>query len=64
MKMEFIINGITQNLTKFYHALQPLDADVFAEVSELVTNPANGKYEALKTRILYEFQERREAFKS
>ncbi|XP_039313514.1 uncharacterized protein LOC120359582 [Solenopsis invicta] len=61
MEAQFATNGITQDLTKYSHALQSFDADVISEVSELVTNPpANGKYEALKTRILAEFQDSEE----
>ncbi|XP_012235002.1 uncharacterized protein [Linepithema humile] len=61
MEAQFATNGITQDLTKFYHALQALDASVLAEVSELITNPPeNNKYEVLKTRILNEFQDSEE----
>lgn len=57
MEAQFATSGITQDLTKFYHAVQALDATVLSEVSELITNPpAYGKYDALKTRILTEFQ--------
>lgn len=57
MEVQFATNGITQDLTKFYHAVQALDASVLSEVSELITNPPNdGKYETLKTKILSEFQ--------
>jgi len=61
MEAQFATNGITQDITKYYHALQALDASVLAEVSELVINPPeSGKYEALKARILSEFQESEE----
>ena len=61
MEAQFATNSITQDLTKFYHAVQALDASVLAEVSELITNPPdNNKYEALKTRILNEFQDSEE----
>lgn len=61
MEAQFATSGITQDLTKFYHAVQALDASVLAEVSELITNPPeNGKYDALKTRILTEFQDSEE----
>lgn len=39
MEAQFATRGITRDLTKFYHAVQALDASVLAEVSELVTNP-------------------------
>ncbi|XP_025997160.1 uncharacterized protein LOC105201603 [Solenopsis invicta] len=34
MEAQFATNGITQDLTKYYHALQSLDADVISEDSE------------------------------
>ncbi|XP_018358555.1 PREDICTED: uncharacterized protein LOC108758226 [Trachymyrmex cornetzi] len=61
METQFATNGNTQDLTKFHHALQALDADVLAEVSELLTNPPEfNKYEALKSCILREFQDSEE----
>ncbi|XP_036148370.1 uncharacterized protein LOC118647459 [Monomorium pharaonis] len=61
MKAQFATSGITQDLTKFYHAVQALDATVLHEVSDIVTNPpTDNKYETLKTRILTEFQDSEE----
>lgn len=61
MEAQFTTNAIIQDLTKFYHALQALDADILAEVSELVTNPpASNKYKVLKACILREFQDSEE----
>lgn len=58
MEAQFATNGITQDLTKFYHAVQALDAAVLSQVSDIITNsPENGKYEALKAKILREFQD-------
>lgn len=61
MEAQFATSGITQDLTKFYHAVQTLDALVLSEVSELITNPLEaGKYDALKARILAVFQDSEE----
>ena len=41
-------NKITQDLTKFYHALQALNADILAEISELITNPPASNKQNIK----------------
>jgi len=61
MEAQFAVNGITQDLTKFYHILHFFDTNVLAKISELVTNPTqNTKYEELKTHLLSEFQDSEE----
>jgi len=57
MEAQFACNGITKDLTKYYHALQ---SDV-SEVSELIMNPSQyGKYEALKSRVMSELRDSKE----
>jgi len=47
--------------TTYCHALQALDTDIVAEVSDFTTNPPQyGKYEAFKTRVLHIFQDSEE----
>jgi len=58
---QFLCKGITKNNIKYCHALQTLDTDVVAEVSDFTANPSQyGKYEAFKVRVLHIFQDSKE----
>jgi len=61
MEAQFACNVITKDLTKYYHVLQSLDSDVISEISELIMNPPqHGKYEALKSRVIFKFRDNAE----
>lgn len=61
MEAQFATNGITQDQTKFYHAVQALDSDVLGEVSSVIVDPpTTNKYETLKDKILAEFRDSEE----
>jgi len=61
MEVQFFCKGITKDNIRYCHALQALDSDVVAEVSNFIIDPPQyGKYEALKTRILHEFRDNEE----
>jgi len=61
MEAQFACNGITKDLTKYYHALQSLDSNIVSEVSELNMNPPqHRKYEAMKSLVMSEFRDSEE----
>jgi len=61
IEAQFVCKGITKDNLKYCHALQALDTDIIAEVSNFTANPPQyGKYEAFKTRVLHTFQDSEE----
>ena len=47
---------ITSGLTKFHYLVQALDEDTALRVKDLIVNPPQDGYEALKTRLLQSFK--------
>jgi len=61
IEAQFVCKGITKDNLKYCHALQALDTDIVAEVSDFTANPPQyGKYKAFKTRVLHTFQDSEE----
>jgi len=61
IEAQFACKGIAKDYLKYCHALQALDVDIVAEVSDFTTNPPQyGKYEAFKTRVLHTFRDSEE----
>lgn len=58
----FGIARITTDETKYQYLLSNLDPEVLPFVTDLIQNPpAEGKYDAIKTRILTSFAETKES---
>jgi len=57
MEAQFTSVRITQDATKYQHAVSSLDPDLLFEIKDLIKNPPqSGKYKALKARIMSDFQ--------
>jgi len=56
MEAQFVSAGITQGITKYQYAVSS-DPDILLEIKDLMKNlPQSSKNEALKARIMSEFQ--------
>lgn len=56
IEAQFHVAGITQDTTKYYAVIAPLDVDVLTHISDIVMNPpAENKYTALKKHLISEF---------
>lgn len=56
IEAQFITSNITQDSTKYYHAIASVESDVLAKVSDLVKNPpTTDKYNTLKKRLINQF---------
>jgi len=63
IEAQFVCKGITKDNLKYCHALQALDTDIVAKVSDFTINPPQyGKYKAFKTRVLHTFQDSEEKY--
>lgn len=56
LESQFVINGITQESTKFHYAIAHLDTDCTKEVEEIILQPpATNPYTTLKNAIISQF---------
>lgn len=58
MEAQFQLAGITRDVTKYNHILGTLDQSCLSSVRDLIRNPpAANEYDAIKERIIAEFQQ-------
>ncbi|GBN26059.1 hypothetical protein AVEN_122818-1 [Araneus ventricosus] len=58
LESQFKLSGISIDETKFHTVVAALDSKIPPYISDIVRNsPADGKYDALKTRILRHFSQ-------
>ncbi len=56
VECNFQLAGIVCDLTKYNHVVSAIDTDTLSAVSDILLSPPNeGKYEALKQRLIQEF---------
>ena len=63
---QFVIKGVTNDLTKYSYVTAALDQDTATRVLDILTNPpASNKYQTLKDRLIdtYKLSEREAASK-
>lgn len=54
---QFALANVVRDDTKFYHIVAKIDQSVICHVADLLTNPPEeGKYAAVKTRLISRFQ--------
>lgn len=50
---QFVLGGISNDTTKFYHVITAVDTEILTQVSDIVqTPPVNNKYDTLKRRLV------------
>lgn len=53
LEIQFALNGITADMTKFYYAMSQLELKYLQEVEDVVNNlPATGKYDRFKDELI------------
>lgn len=58
LEAQFVTSQITTDLTKFHTIIGTIESDVLSYVSDIVLNPpAQGRYEAVKQRLIQLFEE-------
>ena len=55
-RLAIVVLQITNRLTKFHCLVQALEEDTVLRVKNLIVNPPQDVYEALKTRLLQSFK--------
>ncbi|XP_029715439.2 uncharacterized protein LOC115269770 [Aedes albopictus] len=56
LEAQFTLNQVTREDTRYFHVLAAIDSEILACCSDIIRDPpANGKYSALKDRIISEY---------
>ncbi|XP_022163291.1 uncharacterized protein LOC111028839 isoform X2 [Myzus persicae] len=53
IEAQFVLGGINNDTTKFYHVISAVDTEILTQVSDIIqTPPVNNKYDTLKARLV------------
>lgn len=53
IEAQFVLGGINNDTTKFYHVITAVDTEILTQVSDIIqTPPVNNKYDTLKARLV------------